>query len=54
MIGGLLRDMPESFMKFIRTLRSPVFLFGMMKRFDLPQLYQAVRHFNSRAEIRIG
>ena len=44
-----LRDVPESFQMEDRTLRAPVFLFGMLKQFDLPQLYQAVRHFNSQA-----
>lgn len=48
-----LQDMPESFMLLCRTLRATVFLFGMMKLFDLPQLYQAIRHFNPQAEIRI-
>ena len=49
-----LRDVPESFTQFIRTLRAPVFLFGMMKLFDLPELYQTLRSFNSQAEIRIN
>ena len=48
----VLEDVPESFMELPRTLRSPVFLFGMMKLFDLPQLYRAVRHFHPRTEIR--
>jgi len=48
-----LRDMPESFRTEDRTLRAPVFLFGMLKRFDLPQLYQAARYFNPQAAIRI-
>ena len=48
-----LRDVPESFQMEDRTLRAPVFLFGMLKRFDLPQLYQAARHFNPQAVIQI-
>ena len=52
-MGIDLRDMPESFIGENRELRSPVFLFGMMKLFDLPQLYQAVRHFNPQAAIQI-
>lgn len=46
-----LRSVPESFMNDIRDLRSTVFLFGMMKFFDLPQLYQTVRHYHPETEI---
>ena len=48
-----LHDMPESFLREDRTLRSPVLLFGILKQFDLPQLYQAMRQFNPQAEIQI-
>jgi len=46
-----LRSVPESFMADIRDLRSTVFLFGMMKLFDLPQLYQTVRHYHPETEL---
>ena len=48
-----LSGLPESFIGENRELRSPVFLFGMMQLFDLPQLYQTVRHFNPQAAIQI-
>ena len=49
-----IRGVPESFMNDIRDLRSTVFLFGMMNLFDLPQLYQTVRHYHPDTEISIS
>lgn len=48
-----LQNMPESFRQEDPMQRAPIFLFGMLKQFDLPQLYQAVRHFNPQAAVRI-
>ena len=47
-IGGV----PESFMQDNRNLRSTVFVFGMLKLFDLPQLYRTVRHYHPETEIK--
>ena len=47
-----IRGVPESFIADLRDQRSTVFLFGMMKLFDLPQLYQTVRHFHPDTEIK--
>ena len=42
---------PESFIGERRDLRCTVFLFGMLKLFDLPQLYRTVRHHHPETEI---
>lgn len=44
-------DVPESFTSDFRDLRSPVFLPGMMKHFDLPQLYRTLRHYHKDTSI---
>ena len=43
---------PESFISERRDLRCTVFLFGMMKLFDLPQLYRMVLHHHPETEIK--